>query len=86
MGFGPTDNDPCLYVGYLDDKRVPIYLGLYVDDFVYFSTDKSIEHKFEAALANELDVDFMGTVEWFLGIQFTWRRFDDGNISVHLNQ
>ena len=28
----------------------------------------------------------MGTVEWFLGIHFTWDKSDDGHLSVHLNQ
>ena len=43
-------------------------MGLYVDDFVYFSTSDEVEAKFERFLAAEVPVDFMGTVEWFLGI------------------
>ena len=64
----------------------PIYLGLYVDDFVYFSTDDAVEKQFEKLLGDELQVDFMGTVEWFLGLQFNWKKWKDGNMSLHINQ
>ena len=98
MGFRPCAHDPCLYVGFLDagsdsntrlDSKfstTPIYLGLHVDDFIYFSISDEIEHKFEELLAKELSVEFMGTVEWFLGIQFTWKQHNNNELSVHLNQ
>ena len=66
MGFRPSAHDPCLFVGFLEASsdgsesntridakyaNTPICLGLYVDDFVYFSISNEIEHKFEELLA-----------------------------------
>ena len=63
----------------------PITLGLYVDDFVYFSTDDAVEKKFERLLAKSLAVDFMGPVEWFLGIHCQWKSTPSA-VSCHMNQ
>ena len=63
----------------------PLTLGVYVDDFVYFLEDPSVEALFCRLLAERCKVDFIGVVEWFLGIHFAWRITSD-SISVHLNQ
>ena len=55
MGLQPNRHDPCLYSGFLRDpsdpsapiSTVPITLGLYVDDFVYFSESDDVERRFE---------------------------------------
>ena len=39
-----------------------------------------------AELKKRVVVDFMGTVDWFLGTAFTWKKHDDGNLSVFLSQ
>ena len=64
---------------------VPLTLGIYVDDFVYFSTSDKIERKFERLFAKALAVEFMGTVEWFLGVHFQWKVTRDV-VRAHLNQ
>jgi hypothetical protein len=64
---------------------VPLLLGLYVDDFVYFSEDPAVECLFERLLQECVKVDFMGLVEWFLGIYFSWH-FTSSRVDVHLNQ
>ena len=66
-------------------SSAPITLGLYVDDFVYFSADDAVEKKFERLLAKSLAVDFMGPVEWFLGIHFQWKSTPSA-VSCHMNQ
>jgi hypothetical protein len=48
-------------------------MGLYVDNFVYFLEDPAVETLFECLLREQIKVDFMGLVEWFLGIRFSWR-------------
>ena len=63
----------------------PLTLGLYVDDFLYFSEDPSVKALFCCLLAEQCKVDFMGVVEWFLGIHFAWR-ITSNPVSVHLNQ
>ena len=93
IGLTPSLEDPCLYSGFIRDpsdptsekSTSPLTLGLYVDDFVYFSEDPSVEALFCRLLAERCKVDFMGVVEWFLGIHFSWRITSD-SVSVHLNQ
>ncbi len=38
-------------------------MGLYVNDFVYFSPDDAVDKKFKRLLAKYLKVDFMDTVK-----------------------
>jgi hypothetical protein len=63
----------------------PLLLGLYVDDFVYFSEDPAVEVLFSRLLSERCKVDFMGIVEWFLGIYFSWCIMPS-TVAVHLNQ
>jgi hypothetical protein len=60
-------------------------MGLYVDDFIYFSENPAVESLFCHLLAKRCKVDFMGIVEWLLGIHFSWR-FTSSLVAVHLNQ
>jgi hypothetical protein len=60
-------------------------LGIYVDDFVYFSKNPEVERRFKQHLANLVTVKFMGNVDWFLGTHFQWSCTDD-KVSVHLSQ
>ena len=101
MGLKPSAHDPCLFVGVPswpgdlasadgtlasspDDK--PLHVGIYVDDFVYFSEDDAIESRFEQILKSQFNIDFMGTVNWFLGTHFQWSEHHDGHLSVLLSQ
>jgi len=60
---------------------------MYVDDFIFYSTDPEEERRFETELAKHIKVDFMGGVDYFLGTAFTWLRHDkDNHVSVHLTQ
>jgi hypothetical protein len=63
----------------------PLSLGIYVDDFVYFLEDPQVEALFCQLLAQRCKVDFMGIVNWFLGIHFSWR-LSPSLVTVHLNQ
>lgn len=89
----PNAHDPCFYTGYVCDPRdhsssassVPLSLGLYGDDFVYFSQDQETEALFERLLRERVKVDFMGLAEWFLGVHFSWC-FTASRVDVHLNQ
>ena len=99
MGLAASPHDPCLFTGRpraTSDKpsyatataspSAPIYAGVYVDDFVYFSDDPAVELEFERLLQEEVKTDFMGPVDWFLGTSFDWKRHGDGELSVHLSQ
>ena len=82
-------NAPCLSKGTAIPGKAPMYLGLYVDDFVYFSVDPEVEAAFEKKLKAKTLVDFMGQVTHFLGIKFQWRKFQSRNedhVKAHLSQ
>jgi hypothetical protein len=91
MGLTASLHDPCLYSGYITSSlgqkfQHPLHIGLYVDDFVFYTKDKAHEQAFQSELAKHIAVDWMGNVDFFLGTAFTWTQLDDGNISVHLSQ
>ena len=78
LGLHQNAYNPCLFSGNIVDpsnptdspSSEPLTLGLYVDDFVYFLTDPKVEAKFQHLLKQQVTVDFMGRVEWFLGTHF----------------
>jgi hypothetical protein len=86
MGLVSSPNSPCLFVGSLIPGQPPIYVGIYVDDIIYFSTSDAIEQTFEQQLSSLGSVDFMGQVSHFLGIEFTWKYHLDGHLYVSLTQ
>jgi hypothetical protein len=86
MGLRSCDNSPCLFVGSLVEGAAPIYVGIYVDDIIYFSPDSAVESEFEQLISTIGKVDFMGKVSHFLGIEFTWYHHPNGHLSVNLTQ
>ena len=56
-----------------------------MDGFVYFSEDPAVKALFERLLSELVKVDFMGLVEWFLGVHFSWR-ITKPSVDVHMNQ
>ena len=80
IGLQQTAYDPCLFSNHITDPSdllklptsSPLALGIYLDDFVYFSKDPGVEAKFECLLEQYAMVNFMGMVEWFFGTQFQW--------------
>ncbi len=65
-------------------SSAPLSLGMYVDDFVYFLEDPAVEALFCHLLTERCKVDFMGIIEWFLGVHFLWR-ITPSSVDVHLN-
>jgi hypothetical protein len=43
MGLRNLENSPCLFFGTLIDVEPPIYVGIYVDDIIYFSASDQVE-------------------------------------------
>jgi len=86
MGLRNCESSPCLFVGNLIPGQPPIYVGIYVDDIIYFSPSDDVEKEFESKLSTIGNVDFMGQVTHFLGIEFTWQYSSDGHLQVTLSQ
>lgn len=87
MGLKQSTISPCLFVGSLLEGQPPIYIGIYVDDIIYyFSASDQVEKAYEQHLSTIGNVDFMGQVTHFLGIEFSWCHHNDGHLSVSLTQ
>ncbi len=86
IGLKQSATSPCIFVGNLVEGGPPIYVGIYVDNIIYFSSSDEVERYFESRLSEIGDVDFMVKVSHFLGIEFTWNELPDGHLSVSLTQ
>ena len=86
IGLTPMPHDPCVFTGTLIPGGPPLYLGVYVDDFTYFSASDEVERVFEAALSSQLTIDWMGEVGWFLGKAYEWTRTPDDRLCVTITQ
>jgi hypothetical protein len=62
LGLSISDHDQCVFSGKLAPHLPPLYLGLYVDDFKYFSESDETERLFERLLGKRCKADFMGEV------------------------
>ena len=87
MGLTQSRHDPCLFHGVPSTPEhpampgdPPITIGIYVDDFVYFSLSDDVEERFEKILSKDLKVTFMGVATWFLGTHLTWLSLANGHI------
>ncbi len=93
IGLTLSLKDPCLYSGFIQDpsdpsgnkSEHPLSLGLYVDDFIYFSEDRAVKSLFFCLPAERCKMDFMEIIECVLGIHFSWRITSE-LVAVHLNQ
>jgi len=86
LGLTQCANAPCLFHGnIIPGNTSKLYVGLYVDDFIYFSTDPNVEKAFEEKLSKLTTVDFLGQATHFLGIRFQWR-CTKGRVQAHLSQ
>jgi len=86
IGLQQCTNDPCIYYGTVIPGQPPIYLGIYVDDIVYFSASDDVERFFEQALKQKINVDFMGDAEFFLGLKFDWIISPNGDVDCRISQ
>ena len=86
IGMHPLAHDPCVFTGTLIPGGPLLYLGVYVDDFTYFSESDEVERVFEAALSSKLSIDWMGEVGWFLGKAYEWVRTPDNRLQVTITQ
>jgi hypothetical protein len=72
LGLCNSPTSQCLFKGIIIPGQPPIYISIYVDDIIYFSTCDVVEQKFEELLGGLVSVEFMGQVSHFLGIEFAW--------------
>lgn len=86
IGLVQCPNEPCLFHGVLIDGEPPLYVGIYVDDLIYFSGSDAVEHHFESSLSSLLEVDLQGDCAFFLGVSLDYRWDSDGELTCHIHQ
>jgi hypothetical protein len=86
MGFEEMQHDNCIFKCTPFADEPPIYVGLYVDDFIYFSKSDKVEEWFENNLKSHVKVEFMGDVQWFLGQRYDWYTDSENRIACHISQ
>ena len=63
--FHQSQVDPSLYVHRNGEEY--IYMVIYVDDSLYFGSDKELEKKFTDAMGKRFKLELQGWSHWFLG-------------------
>ena len=86
IGLKPCPNVPYLFSGYIDSSKSRIYVGLYVDDFIYFGDTPEVEESFRSLMTKSLLVTFEQDPSIFLGIKMTNKKMPNNQFSVHLSQ
>ena len=86
LGLQQVQGSPCIFHGRLQKNLPPIYVGLYVDDFIYFSDSDSTEELFKEKFGQQIKTTFEGDISHFLGIAFNNTRHADGHVTIHLSQ
>ena len=86
LGLKPCPNAPCIFTGTIIEDEPPLYLGLFVDDFIFFSESPSVESKFQELFGQHYKVDFDPEVTHFLGIKFTNITHPDGHVDIYMTQ
>jgi hypothetical protein len=64
LGLRDNASNPCFFTGTIVDpsnpaatpSTAPLTLGLYVDDFIYFSKDPAVKRQFKQLLATLLQL------------------------------
>ena len=85
LDFKAMDHNKCVFKFQPFPDKLPTWLGLHVDDFIYYSKSDESEQWFENELKSRVKVDFMGDVNWFLGQRHDWFTID-GKVSCHISQ
>ena len=85
LGLFLCPNAPCIFSGIIIEGEPPLYLGLFVDDFIYFSDSDSVEAAFKTGFASHFTADYQGNITHFLGIKFTCIREED-DLTIYMNQ
>ena len=79
-------NSQCIYTGTLLPGHPPIYIDLYVDNFIYFSSSPKVEKQFELKFNEQITTTFQGPVTHFLGLSFQCYTHPNNHICIKINQ
>ena len=77
IGLQSSPNIPCVFVGNLLPNHLLLFVGLYVDDFCYFSTSDPDKQALKAHLNNQYSVSYDDKLDWFLRMKFERKESTD---------
>ena len=86
IGLKPLPNAPCIFTSCPIQGQPPLYLGLFVEDFIYFSTSPEVEATFSKSFSAQYKVNFEPEIQHFLGLKFTNVQHPNRHLDVYLNQ
>ena len=86
LGMKAHPSSPCLFKGTIIKGQPPIYLGLYVDDFIYFSESSEVEKRFEKEFDKLISIDWNGEIDYFLGISFDCKKDKQRKVTIKMHQ
>ena len=87
IGLKRSPNAPCLYYGKILPNEPPLYLGLYVDDFLFFSKSTKVESYFQQEFEKHVTkVTWNKEVDYFLGVKFDCSRQSPNKVTIQLSQ
>jgi len=86
LGLRQSSTSPCIFVSTLIEGGPLIYIGIYVDDIIYFSSSDDVEKAFECCLSDIGDVDFLGKFLIFGGLSLLGKSCLMVILSVSLTQ
>ncbi len=86
VGLKQHPTSPCIFTGTLIEGHPPLYLGIYVDDMIFFSASPEVEKKFMNDFGAKLDTGFNDQIDYFLGIYFNNKRHKSGDVTIKLSQ
>ena len=93
IGLNHKPHDPCLLYGILTQpsshtnlthSTSQLHIGLNVYAFVFYLSDPLQEDLLKTPLQDQIKVDFMGNVDYFLVKSFNWLYHKEVKISVQL--
>ena len=87
IGLSRSPNSPCVYSGIIIPGEPLIFLGLYVDNFIFSSKSPTVEEHFKTQFAQHVTkVTYSNQIEFFLGIKFDCQIHSKNEIMIQLSQ
>lgn len=62
------------------ENEPPLYLGLYIDDFICFSESDRVEQHFETEFQKHVPVTFNKEANYFLVVKFQHEKKKNGHL------
>ena len=87
LGLKQHPASPCLFTGTILPGKPPLYLGLYVNDFLYFSKSPEVKETFKTEFSKLISIEWKRDLDYFLSISFDCQqRHPDNHVTIKMHQ